>query len=823
MLAGSVKAQQQLPAQFRDFSGGLNNNSPAINLEANESPNLFDVIIDEPPGVLKTRNGFIQCGVIPSGNTPTYLFEYFKSDGTRRLIVTDNQNYYQTADCITYTTIKTGLSSTANPSMRTVRDKVWIANKSTDVFTWNSTTAVLLNGTANTPSPAPPKCTYLEFWKERVWCGNSSSNPSGVAFSALNDSNGNDLDPSTGTASWPAANLIQVDQNGGSPIYGIKAYRDNLFVFKDNGIWKILFENEFNVSVVKTLSSVGSRFNSSIIENDGLIYFVGKDGLYVFDGDQSVRISDNILPTFETIAQPLVNNQFKTWTTNADFGAGVVFTRVDTNTVTGSLLIGTTIHIESNFDNSTAGGYTAGQSFTSQGSTWTVNLREFTVTGGRIQMDTGTGSYRISTPIVETTFNQQIGRRYHAKMRHLANTAGTQQLADMWIINSSTTARKNAYIVRWGDAGRFELMRSDAGTTTIIINMAGSWPSLGIFHDFDVDVSSIGGISVYLDGVFISSITDTNYSTGTSQGFAFDGEYDGQAKVSFDDFKETIYFASGTFRSDKFDAVTVSSWSIFDVTAITNGVGVTYEVRLGTNSGAVDYATFAAITPGAIIPGTTSQTVIQYQITSNSSLMKYLEILDVTVNYTQGGSPTQNVYGQRWKNRPWFSVATGTSTTNNLVLVKTKGSKPAWVPYQMRIGPMAIFNDYFYAAASTHSMIYRMDYGTNDNGVPIKPSWESRDEIFGSQTISKLLQEIVLDYEKGSAASTKIGFSRDYGSSFTEKTLDMSGTGRTTKRFFVNGGNNTAHRFRIKNTNIDQPFKFYGLEGYALPYSLRER
>ena len=163
-------AQQKVPAVFRDFSGALNDNTPSISLQKNESPRLLNVVVDEPVGAVQTRKGISLCGNLPSGNTPTALFEYFQSGGSRKLIVTDNQNYYETRDCQTWTTIVTGLSATANPSFAIVRDLLWVANKSTHVWTWDGSVRSILDGRASTPNPTPPSCAFLQFWKERVWC-----------------------------------------------------------------------------------------------------------------------------------------------------------------------------------------------------------------------------------------------------------------------------------------------------------------------------------------------------------------------------------------------------------------------------------------------------------------------------------------------------------------------------------------------------------------------------------------------------------------------------------------------------------------------------
>lgn len=809
-------------APFRDFSGGLNDNAPSIALAPNESPNLNDVVIDEPPGAIKPRPGFVLCGNLPSGNAVTGMFEYFKSDGSRKLIVTDNQNYYQTVDCVTFTTIRSGLSASAFPSFSTVRDKVWVANKSTHVFTWDGTTSNVLDGGSSTPNPPPPKCAFLSFWKEHVWCARSDSNPSGVAFSALTDTSGNAIDPSTGSVAWPASNLIQVDQNGGSPIYGQKVYRDTLYEFKDNGIWKILYENDFQISVVKTFSSVGSRFGTSIVElDDGLLYFMGKDGIYAFNGDTSVRVSDKIFNTFGSINQPLVNSQFKTWTNNSDFGAGTTLTNVDTGTVSGSLLVGTTVNAYSQFNEIPARTYSANEGFYSGNSTWTIRLGNWTVnSSGQLVIDTGNGTYYMSRSLTENNFSGQQGRRYSIDIKHVANTSGLDQEGAIVILSSSLSTEANGYVLDYADNGTLRLHRITGGVRTLILNLDAYYPALGSFHTFDIDVSSVGVLSVWIDGSLKSSVTDATYTTGSA--VLLEASYQGQTNIFFDNFKERIYFTTAVFQSDSYNAVTVSTWGAFNVTSDNNSVAPSYAVRVGSNTGGLNNAAYVTTNPGSLINGTSAQTLVQYKITTVANSLNYLEVYDVTVNYSQGGSSSQNVYGARRKNRLWMSASTGTATADNLVLVKTRSQTPSWVPYKMQIGPMTEFNDYFYAGASTCSAIYRMEYGTNDNGAVINSLWESRDEVFGDPTRAKALDEIVLDFQKSDAANLKIGFSKDNGATYSDKTVDITGTGRGTKRLFINGGNSTNYRFRITDSNLDESYKIYGLDPYAEIYQNRE-
>ena len=115
MAAAAFGQQANVTQPYVDFSGGLNNYKASVYLDKNESPDLLNVVIDEPLGSLSQRNGWEACGQTPSGNTATNLYEYAKINGSRNLIVTDNENIWQTADCQTWTVISAGHDPLATP------------------------------------------------------------------------------------------------------------------------------------------------------------------------------------------------------------------------------------------------------------------------------------------------------------------------------------------------------------------------------------------------------------------------------------------------------------------------------------------------------------------------------------------------------------------------------------------------------------------------------------------------------------------------------------------------------------------------------------
>lgn len=789
---GQQQSQPLIGAPYHDFSGGYVDYTAPSNLQPNQSPSLLNVKIDDPPGSLKPREGYLSCGILPSGLTPTVLYEYNSnsSGGVPRFIVSDSSVAWQTQDCVTFTTVTTRLAGGPLPSITTVRDKVWIVNRSTWAITWNGGVEKQLDGTAGTPNPAPPRFNYIEFWNERVWGARTTANPSGVFFSDLTDTLGNDMDPSTGTVAWPADNVIQVAQENGSPIYGIKVYRNALFVFKENGIWRIDFNGPFDITVTKTLSSVGTRYQTSIVEHDNLLYFTGIDGEYAFDGDRAVRISDNFRNKFLSINQTSVNQSQKTWDTQSDFAAGGL-KYTTTTAISGSVTL------------STSNAQISGSDFETGG------LGSFTcVNQGSLTNFRACGPYS-STDTDKNTTAGPIGT-YSARVLADVATCGNSDFGSAFVFKVDGTTVTTQQTLASGSA-------SNLSTKTI-------------------DSSSYIGQTVYLHiraGVDSdSSLCNTHlYSPQFVAGNSITFQYANEQNVSgfaglfvFENLQSILYPSTGTWTSDIFNLVEVSSFSTFDAESSLNGGSIAYGIRVGTSATAITQNAFGSILPGALITGTSSDIYVQVisTLTAISARTATPELQSVTVNSIRGSGSSQAIYAYSMLGNLYISVATGSATSNNMVLVKSRAPLDSWTLYDWAVGPMAEFNDRFYAGASASSKIYRMNYGTNDNGSAIRWYWESREDTFDRPNIRKYLMELNLEFRKGTESALTAGYSKDGGSTYTTKSLSAVGSGRGTGRLFMAGSNSTDYRFRVSGSTLDGTVTVLGLTGWARPAVLRE-
>lgn len=634
LLAGASWAADPLVgAQFRDFSGALNDSQDPLNLQPKDSPDLLNVVVDDPIGSIRPRGGLTQCGNLPSGSVATALFNYSRADGGQFIVAADNTNVYQTQNCTTWTRILDGQNSQFKPDFAVVRNNLWIVNGSTHPYTWDGSTTTILDGRANTPNPTPARGRYVAFWKERVWLARTLADPSILAWSALTDSSGNDLNPSTGTLSWPATNAVYVDRDAGSPIYGIKVYRDNLYVFKDNGIWRIAFNNDFDIAIIKTLSSVGCRFGSSIVELDNLLYFTGPDGIYAFDGDNSTRLSDKIANRFASISQPTTSEGQKIWTDEGDFDNGTVFNTTWT-VASGSVIL----------------------------STATASL-----SGGDFEAGALTGGWRcVSIP------NGPLGCNVYA------STASVPSIGTV----GATQGNYSAALVsaESGTANRgYQVIGVDGSTKTAMtfLNNTASNNCYSASTE-TIDASAYAGSVVYLKfSSFDDELWSPAFTVGGQISFAYTATNNSDSALRgiqcLDNITATAYQSTGIYTTDVYQAVSRSSWSVFDAESRLNGGSISYFYRLGGSAASILNTTWTAISPGVSPSNNVGQDFIQFSATMTASAGQantpYIDSLSIA--YAKGGSQSSTIYGGRWKNRYWM-------TSNSDDFLSTKSSTYSW-------------------------------------------------------------------------------------------------------------------------------------------------
>src|SRR3990167_2365774 len=111
--------------ELRDFSGGINDTTPAIYLQKNESPNAQNVVIDETPGLMTKRKGASEFGRLPVNSTGTYLTTYRRENGAEYMAIRSSATLYLTMDGSAYTEVMDKLNSNFALDCETIYGELW--------------------------------------------------------------------------------------------------------------------------------------------------------------------------------------------------------------------------------------------------------------------------------------------------------------------------------------------------------------------------------------------------------------------------------------------------------------------------------------------------------------------------------------------------------------------------------------------------------------------------------------------------------------------------------------------------------------------------
>ena len=709
---------KQISTGYNDFSGGLNNFTASIYLQPNESPNLQNVVIDEPLGQLHQRNGYLTCGHTPSGNTVTNLYNFNQENGARYLIVTDNISIWQTDDCQYFTTITTGLDASYLPRFATIQNKLWIVNGKSSPMTWDGTILSVLDGGSGRPNA--PITKYINFWKNRVWLGNSAANPSGLYFNQLVDNLGHLLDPSTAPAAWTnASNLIYFNRDDGSPIYGVKIYKDNLYVFKETGILRLLFTDEFTIGgiiVSKTVSTTGCKFNESITEmDDGLIRFVGKDGVYSFDGSNVKRLSTKWTPTFYTILQPGQGEAFNSWDSPSDFSAGVI-TNLANGTVQGySSKLSLPVIDFANYSLYLSSQQTVGFTETFPTTKFTTN---WSITGVK------------NFPPTDPTFY------YGTKIINVSNVdfgSAITAAAD----NSTSTVMATmdtCYVNPTGGVGGFILEIQDINGNDVYSTQHYSEVHNGFQTGVreSIDISNLTGpirlkFSDFRDNrnflqssYFPAEIVPGRaivYGYGIGNDWTLcngSGSQILKTRIALPSLStetpKSFFPLSGTFESQDVLASQLTQWKIFDTVDSNPTQTLAYQIKVADTQAHLLSTSYSSIIPGVVVSPTTNAWVkIKASIASNNTYQSP-SIDKLTINWVTGPLTKSNIVSANYQSRYWLSAATDINNLyNNLTMVESKSPLFTYSKFDLPITAYTLFNNNLYAGISNTDKIVQLD------------------------------------------------------------------------------------------------------------------
>ena len=159
-------------------------------------------------------------------------------------------------------------------------DKIIIATGAAAAFTLNTSyTEDVINATGGGTAPTEPK--YVKSFANHMWYAGMSDATSTLQFSGPFTED--DFDTGGGT--------IKV----GDVITGMKVFRDTLFVFCEDSIYKITGTSDSDFALAEVSKDVGTLVHHSIQELGGDLIFLAKDGFRTIAGTE--RIGDVELGT----------------------------------------------------------------------------------------------------------------------------------------------------------------------------------------------------------------------------------------------------------------------------------------------------------------------------------------------------------------------------------------------------------------------------------------------------------------------------------------------------------------------------------------------
>jgi hypothetical protein len=268
----------------------------------------------------------------------------------------------------------------------------------------------------------------------------------------------------------------------------------------------------------------------------------------------------------------------------------------------------------------------------------------------------------------------------------------------------------------------------------------------------------------------------------------------------------------GQFTSEIATVTPINSWQNFNAENVTNGGSILYFIKASTSLVSIATVTYIPISPGSGINFPSQSNFIQWAATFTSIATPSSPRIDkVTITHNEGGVTDARPISEVWGNRYWAFGSTITSGNTSVGYLKSKvtnANPNAWMPVNgINIKSILVCDDLFYAGSSTAGVILRLDFGTNFNGSPIVAFYDTPLMTLGNNFFKKDLMKYLIDVEKETGSTLKIGTSVD-GGAFTENSINTSGSGRMLTNLNAVNRNGYAFQFRFKNDTLDKDIGF---------------
>jgi len=278
-----------------DFSGGLNTAGGPLSLGNNESSDLRNIDFNKFGSILQ-RNGSSTLNSSTIGSSVQFdglhWFEYDVSGTlTRKAIAVAGGKLFKMDDLDgTWDDITSSLTITATNlcDFTNWNNKVFITNGTDIPFEWDGTTAQTIQNLPTNLTDAKFNAQFNNFLFLANVIVNGTTHTSRIYWSEIGDE-----------GSWSATAFINISNDDGQEITGIKVLSDRLVIYKTRSIYNLFFTGDSDVPFIlpgggKSNSAVGciSPFTIQEVKNGHV--FLSYDGFYFYDGNNSFKISDKL-------------------------------------------------------------------------------------------------------------------------------------------------------------------------------------------------------------------------------------------------------------------------------------------------------------------------------------------------------------------------------------------------------------------------------------------------------------------------------------------------------------------------------------------------
>lgn len=792
--------------------GTLNNRDNSFAIAADKSQDLLNVDISPGGKSVKKREGYSSLFSLSLTTSPVHgIYNFYDANGSDiSLFFNDTRMSASNSGSSVSVLFSTGPFGATYQCTDSL-GFAYCANTSRNTLTkTNGSTYSSLSSVSSTG-------TMVAACPTRLAMAGFSDGPSRVDFSA-------DSDFTTwGTGSLGTSACQFTINAPGAKITHITYAFGRLMWFKDTSFGFIIMGNQPAQSdwVIKTVSyDVGTNDNTSVYR-EGVLYFRGKDGhIYGFDGSNYQRLTREISQTIAQ-AQTRSGNSW-TQTTSADFSGGGALdtTSIDTNTTSGSVQM----TWPDNFDvfrDGSSGSKAVWTQYTSGAATGSTNVNSHVLAIDFLTGTVANDSVDIKTQNKLSDF--QAGTTYHFMITGMTKDDGT---ANFTFALSPTNTTINPSLL---SAATFFYMQFASTTTSRIYIKNFYENSDGIVFSNQGDSSLPCDVDVFLSSTkYIVSMNSTriatgNYSWGALHApmyayFGVDNVNNTNISVGMDNFGYST--ETGTYYSAVKNAASLTLWDSFSATYQNNGGAHSFFIRSSSNSFSVASSTpsWTAITNGSIPTVSTGTTTsgVYFQFRDDFTIT-YASATPMLNEFTQNwieGNASDKAYATYFKDKIWWSVASGAGATFNNTDLVYDTLNQGWTIYDIPSNGFLIRQNHINFGSSSTGNIYRFGDTNSDAGSAINAYWKSKDFFGGNPFTTQEIANISIIAKSVVNSSMTVTYALN-GSSVTSYAMNLfnaNGNFINKNKSLPAGTNASEFSVKFGNNAADQPFEVFGVQ-----------